>query len=216
MNLRLLIDEFRVRAQDTARPYLWPDDELAASATEGESEAAVRALLIRDADEIDVDAGDASAIRLPDGLFDIQHASLRDSGGAVFDLLGATRRELDLFVPGWRTKTIRPSYYIHDDKTLTLSSVPDVDYTLCIEFFRLPKSALRADEDEPEIAEVHHQKLIDWMLYRAYSKPDADAFDPNKAKDSLAAFTAYFGRRGNAGQRRGQNAGRPHRNKVHL
>lgn len=73
---------------------------------------------------------------------------------------------------------------------------------------------MQDDDDEPEIAEVHHINLLDWVLFRAYSKPDADAFDPNRSADSMKSFSDYFGKRGTADLRRRQNANRPHRNTL--
>lgn len=215
MNLRDGIDQFRIRAMDTAKPYLWSDAELSGWFSEAESEAAVRALLIRDSDTIAVATGDTDPYELPAALFDIQYAELRAADGSVTDIYGSSRRELDRLRPGWRSKVERPTNYVHDDKSLTLSAIPDQDYTLYIEFFRLPKSALEEDDDTPEINEVHHMNLVDWVLFRAYAKPDSDAFDPGKAKESEAAFVSYFGKRSNADIRRRQNASRPHRNRVH-
>ena len=215
MNLRDGIDQFRVRAQDTKRPYLWPDPEIAGWFSEAESEAAVRALLIFDTEELAVSAGDSEKIVLPLPLFDIQHAELRAADGSVTVIDGSSRRELDRLRPGWRSKTERPTHYVHDDKSLSLSAIPDQNYTLYIEFFRLPKRALEEDEDVPEINEVHHFNLIDWVLFRAYSKPDADAFNPDKSKEAEVAFVSYFGKRSNADIRRKQNASRPHHNRVH-
>lgn len=215
MNLRDGIDQFRVRAMDTVKPYLWPDRELAGWFSEAEEEAAVRARLIFDTDEITVGTGETGKIDLPPRLFDIQYAELRAADGSITEIAGGSRRELDRLRPGWRSNVERPTNYVHDDKSLYLSAIPDQDYTLYVEFFRLPKAALEEDEDTPEINEVHHMNLVDWVLFRAYAKPDADAFNPEKSKESEAAFVSYFGKRSNADIRRRQNASRPHRNRVH-
>lgn len=215
MNLREGIDQFRIRAMDTAKPYLWPDKELAPWFAEAEAEAAVRALLIFDAAEISVSTGETGKIDLPTQLFDIHYAKLIAADGTVTELSHSSRRELDRLRQGWRDRTERPTNYVHDDKSLILSAIPDQDYTLYIEFYRLPSEPMAEDEDEPEINEVHHLNLIDWVLFRAYSKPDADAFNPNKAKEAEAAFVSYFGKRSNADMRRKQNANRPHRNRIH-
>ena len=213
MNLGELIVDFRIKAQDTVRPYLWPDKEVAPLFAEAESEASVRAKLINDTDEIPVAIGD-TVLDLPSGLFDIQYAELRAADGTAYEIVGASRRELDKFRPGWRTRSERPREYVHDDKTLTLGAVADAEYTLYLDFFRLPAGMSKA-EDEPEIHEIHHLNLVDWVLFRAYSKPDADTFNPGKAKEAEAAFVSYFGKRSNADVRRKQNANRPHRNVVH-
>jgi len=216
MDLAAMIGQFRVQAQDARKPYLWPDSELEYWFSEAESEAAVRARLLRDTDEFSIASGNNDPLELPIGLFDIQHAELRASDGTTYEISATSRRDLDWLRPGWRSRAERPTNYVHDDKQLILSSLPDQDYTLYLEFFRLPKNRLEGDDDEPEIAEAHHANLIDWVLFRAYSKPDADAFDANKSAVSLAAFERYFGASTNADLRRRQNASRPHRNRVHL
>ena len=215
MTLGDMIDLFRIRAQDTKKPYLWPDPELALAFSEAEGEAAVRSLLIHDTDELSFTAGESGPASLPAALFDIQYAELRAADGAAYEIAGASRRELDRIQPGWRTRTERPTNYVHDDNALFLSAITDQAYTLYIEFFRLPKAPLVDDGDAPEISESHHANLVDWVLYRAFSKPDADGFDPKRAGESLNDFESYFGRRSTADQRRRQNAGRPQRNKVH-
>jgi len=34
---------------------------------------------------------------------------------------------------------------------------------------------------------------VQWMLYRAYMRQDADTFNPNKAASALAEFVREFG-----------------------
>ncbi len=213
MNLGDLKNEFRVRAQDTRKPYLCPDSELDLWFNEAEGEAAVRARLIHDTDEIPVAVGD-TLLDLPSGLFDIQYAELRAADGVAYEIASASRRELDRFRPGWRIRSERPREFVHDDKTLTLGAVADAAYTLYIEFFRMP-SGMEDDESAPEINESHHLNLVDWVLFRAFSKPDIDMVDPVRAKESEAAFVSYFGKRSNADIRRRQNASRPHHNRCH-
>lgn len=213
MNRGDLKADFRIKTQDLARPYLWPDSEVDAWFNEAESEAAVRALLIRDSAEISVAAGD-TVLSLPSGLFNIQYAELRASDGSAYELFGSSRRELDGLKPGWRMNTERPVAYVHDDKALTLGAISDAAYTLYLEFFRLPRG-MDGDDDDPEIHEIHHLNLVNWVLFRAYSKPDAETLNPGKALEAEAAFSSYFGKHGTADVRRRQNASRPHRNKVH-
>ncbi len=215
MNLRALVDVFRIKAQDNVRPYLWPDDEVAAWFSDAEQEAAIRARLITDHEEIAIAAGEAG-IDLPKCLFDIQYAELRSADGTAREIKGTDRVTLDASRPGWRTKTEPPTGYIHDDRTLTFGAIPDADYTLYLEFFRVPAARLENDSDEPEIAEQHHMALLDWVLFRAYEKPDADTMNPGKSAEGEARFTAYFGQRPNADLRRRQNANRPHRNRLHM
>ena len=215
MNLGDLDADFRVRVQDTKRPYLWPKPEVARWFSEAESEAAVRARLIVDDEEFSFAAGDSPRVDLPEALFDIQYAEIRDASGNVFPVKASSRADQDKYNSEWRKNVERPTFYIHEDRALVLNAIPDQAYTLYIEFFRLPSKALEDEEDSPEIAEIHHAGLIDWVEFRAYSKPDADAFNPGKAKEAESRFVAYFGKRLNADLRRRQNANRPHRNRVH-
>ena len=48
-------------------------------------------------------------------------------------------------------------------------------------------------DGEPEIRAHLHKKLVSWMEYRAYSKPDVDYADPKKAANGLAEFESEFG-----------------------
>lgn len=214
MTLEDLITEFRGRATDTVAPYLFSDDEITRWINEAESEAAIRARLIVDTTEIDVSAGDP-VCDLPEKLFDIRYAELRNTGGERFEVIASSRQGLDAARPGWRTRAARPCEYVHDDKALMLGAVPDADYTLALEFFREPAYPLTNDTDEPEIHARHHVHLVEWALHKAYSKPDAETQNPGEAVKAEQTFTQYFGRRPNADTRRRQNASRPHRNKLH-
>ena len=46
---------------------------------------------------------------------------------------------------------------------------------------------------EPEIHQAHHEHLIQWALHRAFSVPDSELFDPDRARLAEEEFTAYFG-----------------------
>lgn len=214
MNLRGLIEQFRILAQDKVRPYLWPDDEVAPWFAEAEKEAAIRSRLIHDSDEFVVGIGETT-IDLPDGLFDIQYAEVRSASGEAKEISATDRTTLNAKRPGWRTESKQPVDYIHDDKSLTFGSVPDAEFTLYLEFYRTPSKALQQDSDKPEINDQHHGNLVDWVLFRAYSKPDPDTQNPGKAKEAEERFEDYFGKRPDADLRRRQNANRPHRNRLH-
>ena len=88
-------------------------------------------------------------------------------------------------------------------------------YTLYLEFFRIPARRVSCMDSRFEINEIHHLHLVDWVLHKAYSKPDVDTLNPGKAKDAEGRFIASFGKRPSADLRRRQNANRPHRNRLH-
>jgi hypothetical protein len=55
--------------------------------------------------------------------------------------------------------------------------------------FRLPFDVVAGDD--LEIDAQHHLKLLDWVKHKAYSIPDTDTYDSQKAAKHEAAFTAY-------------------------
>lgn len=216
MHLGSLITEFRILAQDTARPYLWSDDELTTWFNEAEREAAIRAKLIHASADLSIALGDTDC-DVSDGIFDIRYAELRATDGRAYEIAAIDRDLLNATRPGWRTKSDRPREFIHnEDDTLTLGFVSDADYTLYIEGYRTPSNAMDGDDSKPEIGDIHHIHLLDWVFFRAYSRPDADTMNAGKSADGEGRFTSYFGKRANADLRRRQNASRPHRNRTHL
>jgi len=76
---------------------------------------------------------------------------------------------------------------------MNLAPEPDVVGTLYLEGYRLPLASLSASTDVPEVNAVHHRHLVDWALHRAFSVPDSESFDAQRAGQAEAAFSAYFG-----------------------
>lgn len=215
MKLADLIALFRRESDDRVKPYLFPDDDVIDYLAEAEREAAQRGNLIRDTEEFPIKAGDTT-LDIGALIYDIQYSELMLSDGTFAKIVPTDRDTLDADRPGWRRRTDRPSAYIHDDKTLLLDAIADQDCSLYLEFYRLPEDPLKDDSDEPEIAAAHHEHLVDWALYRAFGRPDADGYDPTRADKAEGRFSAYFGKSKNADLRRRQNKNRPHRNRSHL
>lgn len=215
MTLAELIASFRVDADDAAAPFLWPDAEVTPWFGEAEDEACIRAKLIRDSTSsfctIAIAVGDMTKT-LDTSILSIEYASITDAAGNVYVLTPTDRLEMDRKRPDWRTEARVPDGFIHDDKTLTLNAPADAAYTLNLEVHRLPTHADGADES-PEIHAAHHRHLVDWVLFRAYSKPDAETMNKVKAAEAEARFERYFGKRPDASIRRKQLANRPHHNK---
>jgi hypothetical protein len=68
--------------------------------------------------------------------------------------------------------------------------------------YRYPIWPLQRLSDRFEIAAKHHERLLDWVLFRCYSKRDSDTYRPEKAQASEAAFMDSFGIRENADRQR--------------
>lgn len=214
MNLADLIAAYRSDAVDNALPYLASDSDLTIWFAEAQEEACIRARLIYDTStlaicKVQVTAGTRS-YPLHAAVFEIAFATLTDGNGEVSKLDQMDRVELTRISPDWRLKTERPKFLIHDDTRIELAFTPDQDYELTIEAYRLP---LQPIANGLEIAGAHHRRLVDWALYRAYSRPDADLQDAEKAGNALANFEAYFGLRPDVDLRKATQANGPHFNK---
>ncbi len=215
MNLREMIDRYRVLARDSRRPYLCDDAELVAHFNEAQDEASMRASLLRDFDEFDIAAGDTE-IEFDCDANDIEYVELRSSAGeAIAELHVASIDSADKLRPFWRTVSDQPEMVMPDGRRLVLGCASNADYKVFVEFFRKPK-ALSGMSDTPEFSSRHHPRLIDWVMFRAYSKPDADIARAEDAAANLAMFEKYFGRRKSAVASRESIRNKPHRNKCHL
>ena len=220
MNLEQLIQQFRVDADDTVtNPPLWADEWIAAWLTEAQAEAAIRGRLLYEADNAAVCqiavAANAATHDLHKSLFELVHLRFQATGATTSSVLTIkSREELDRIRPGWRDETGTPRYAVQDDTRITLVPRPEVAGTLHVEGYRVPLKALANDTDKPEIHEAHHRHLVHWALHRAFTKPDADGADPNKAAMAEAAFTKHFGVAPDADLRRSTRSDEVQTNKA--
>lgn len=229
MNLGQLIAAFRARAFDTKEPYLWSAEEVAEFAEDAENEAAERARLIRDSlttavCEVPVVAGtavymlDPRILSVDRAKLDSQSVPLALSSTAAMDAgMGGRPRDwrtssgtyVGGIGGGWEGRSGTPTTAVLDAEgagwKLTLAPAPNKDDTLRLQVFRLPLQPLSSDSDNiPEIPARLHIRLVDWMLFRAYSKQDTETADPAAAARAEAAFTSAFGPRIDANARRKQ------------
>ena len=198
MNLQALIAAFRVDAKDRADPPLFEEEDVIAWLNEAQDEAAVRARLLHESAnatlcEIAVQAGVTVYVLHP-SLYELDYLVFEPSDGSqARQVTLKSAGELDRSMPDWRRERGFVDHAVQDDKSLRLARVPAVGGVLRIEGYRLPLVAMAQDTDEPEIHRAHHRHLVDWALFRAFSVPDADTFDPVRAGKAEAAFSTYFG-----------------------
>lgn len=198
MNLEQLIASFRVDADDLEEPHLFKDEWIAAWLSEAQAEAAIRGrLILEDANpavcQIAVTAGQAS-YELHRSIYEIADLRFVPAGQPKSVPLALVTREwLDDKRPGWRDCAGTPQFAIQTDRRIRLVGAPDADGMLHLEAYRAPLKALENDTDKPELAEAHHRHLVQWALHRAFSRPDSETIDPQRADRALAAFTSYFG-----------------------
>ena len=207
MNLEQLTAQFRVDADDLTEPYFWNAEWIATWLTEAQAEAAIRKRLLYEASnpavcQIAVAANTATH-DLHKSLFELVHLRFQATGATTSSVVTIkAREELDRIRPGWRDETGTPRHAIQDDTRITLVPRPELAGTLHIEGYRVPLKALENDTDKPEIHEAHHRHLVHWALHRAFTKPDSETIDPQRAATAEAAFTHYFGPRPDADLRR--------------
>lgn len=219
MNLEQLIAQFRVDAHDTETPHLFEDEWVAGWLTEAVAEAAIRGRLLLEAAnpivcQIAVTAG-TSVYTLHPSLFEIVHLRFLPTGATRSEPIKlVTREELERLRPNWRDDADRLEWAIQHDTTIQLVATPATAGVLHIEGYRVPLKALENDTDKPEISTAHHHKLVHWALHRAFSRPDSDAFDPNRSAKAEAQFSAYFGPSPDSDLRRSTRIDATHTNKV--
>lgn len=197
MTLQELIALYRAQSMDQADPPFCADPLLAIYASEAQVEACRRGKLIRDSSSsacaIAFKAGDI-AVKLHPKVVRIVSARL---GGMIIH--GRTVEEMDCLYPGWMDdgRTGMPQVLVTDASAgkLHLYPIPDAIGTIRLTVERLPLAGLRNGDDEPEIRAELHAGLVDWMLFRAYSREDTDLHNDAKAAVALQRFEAEFGRK---------------------
>lgn len=205
MELREIITEYRIQADDTAAQPKTTDETLALWASEAEREACERAKLILDtSDTTDLTtfaiSADQATVTLPDIIHEIFSAQFTSSAGGRAKTLEFAGLDWIVKNSDWRTESCaRPDYIAHASKTLArLYPVPNTAGTLQLTVYRLPLYDMEDASDEPEIPTQYHRALIHWMLYKTYLGKDGEQEDPARASRELDLFEARFGKRHNA------------------
>lgn len=219
MTLEELIARFRADADDAIEPYLFSPDEVTAWLNEAQDEAALRARLIFEDTEasvcqIDVLA-DVATYATHATLFEITKATYTPTDGDAIDLYITDRVQLDRERPDWRSSTEEPFGLIQDDTKVRIVPPPSTTGLLKVEGYRLPLTQMSSDGDTPEVSQIHHRHLVYWALHCAFSKPDSETVDKDKAAVAEAVFIRNFGRRPDAETRKETQANRPQHNQSH-
>jgi hypothetical protein len=202
MTLSDLIAAFRTEAADQAEPPLWSDAEIAGYLADAESEACIRARLLFDESSpavavIGIDT--AAWVALDPSIIDVTRAHLASSPGRL--LAQCPPEVLDRQWWGWETQTGPPTgYYVIGNRLRLIPQPTQASDTLYLSVYRTPLVPLTADDLDasPEIQDPHHLRLLDWALYRAYSKRDIDTADMTRANGYRLSFVEHFGPRPSA------------------
>jgi hypothetical protein len=215
MNLTTLIKTAATRADDLAAGLLWSRAEWIEFANDAQSEACRRARLL-----VDSTTPAVCSITLVDGtptydlhdsIIFVRRVRLLESvdGTALSILKRRHSNDLDGSAgPGWQEEVGQPRMWVPDldDHKFRPYPIPDTDdweVSLTVHRTALVPTAnetypMEDGDDEPEIRRRHHLGLVNWMLYRAYSKQDSQCYNPKAAAMFLADFEAEFGKKSSA------------------
>lgn len=218
MTLAQLIARYRTAAHDKAQPYFASDEEVTEWLNDAVREAAIRGRLIHESADplvcrIAVEP-DQSVYPLHAALYELTYLAVLPADGArPCGIRLISEEALDAARRDWRYGTGPSEFAIQGDKSLRLAPTPRTAGTLVVEGYRLPMTIMElADKDtaEPEINESHHIHLVQWALFRAFSIPDSELLDPNRAALAEDEFTRYFGARPDSDLRRITREDVPH------
>lgn len=198
-----LISAFRDETQDTRTDEpLWSDRLLIRYAVESMHEACRRAGLLIDSQSsmclVSATPSDPM-IKLDGRVLSVLRIVLEDVPDIPLVRMSVT--DMDSRMPGWeRSSASCPIWYVEDYQTGYLRLVPSLTYAtnLRMTVSRLPLEDPAKKTDAIEIRMEYVNSLVQWMLYRAYSRQDADSFDPKKAATALAEFEREFGKKTSA------------------
>ena len=220
MNLADLIRRFRVLSKDVVLPYRTEDQDVIDWLNDAQAQACVRGrLLVAEGDQllcqIALTPGQ-STYPLHRSLYELIDLRVITPTGEVRKVVLKSREWLDAEFPEWRDCQRDCTMAIQTDTGLRLVGKVNAGEVLRLEAYRLPLKKLDNDTDKPEIHEAHHEHLIQWALHKAFSVPDSELFDPNRAALSERAFTSYFGRLPDSDLRRITREDVPHHNEAIL
>lgn len=204
MDTNELYDAYRNDVVDTARPYLWLDEEVWRYMADAHRMyfrllGGIADFLTDEVCRVECPAGQAIVELHPSVLRVMQARRLSDN--APVTVVNQTDLPLLTEVDYGRQREIfmddRPGpvkYMVTGMKrsVARLVMTPQVDEQLALTVYRTPIDiADGPDKELTELDEEHHIHLLDWMKHLAYKKQDAETFDRAKSEECGANFRAY-------------------------
>lgn len=219
MNLAELRDSFRYKAGDKATPPLWKDAELDRLVNLAYIEAVDRGLTIFDRTNFTITTAsgipeyqlDRRIIKIKqpwlvgltvDGVKADDEPIYSMTSDEIIDWTRWYRFGSDIMYQTVTFGALR--YGVTEDKTFILAPTPTEVRDIRLELWRFPLVPLESKDDEPELDEIYHDKMLSWALHLAYMNQDAETVDGIKAAQYADDFERDFGPPKNARQRRAQ------------
>lgn len=232
MEASKIIADARREVDDRTPPYHVEDEDFFEWLSEAEREAAIRGRLLfeyvnPDLCEITIVPGQAR-YALDPRWFAIEAVALdrtqNNPGSDVVSLQPVNTLQSQLAyrrgpssapipnLPWWFYKNgCRLETFSVDGSTITVGPTPDDTYGASIQpgvlrlaGYRMPLFDIESNDDEPEIPAVHHDGLVQWMLYKFFSQKDEEFKDDKRAALAFNLFEARFGPRPTAVEMRKQ------------
>lgn len=201
-----LLAYFRAQVNDRVQPYFASDDDCYVWMTDARRELCRRTLGIPDAqtDEICTYLVKAGTVwtKVDDRILQFIDAYWTDQNGMdrkiLFgnqeNMLGYVRYDYGQRVSyGWSQTPGEPTYAIIGEQDGFIKWNPPFqsDYTVHLTVYRECLNDITGDGQDLEVAPRHHINLADWMMFRYYSRQDAEAYDKGKAVEFEARFVSY-------------------------
>jgi hypothetical protein len=206
VNAQELYDAFRSDVVDTAKPYLWKDEEVFRY-----MDAAYKMFVRLTGGIADITTSEVCNVDLVAGtdMYDLHPSILRIMGATrlsdagIVEVINQTDTpklfksayDYGQFRQFMMTNTPGPVRYLvigrQRGKAKTIQ-IPAENDTLLLDVFRLPLNTI-TDENGlmDEVREDHHLYFLDWMKHLAYKKNDSETFDKGKSQEYKQSFEEY-------------------------
>lgn len=213
MQLQALMQEFRIRRDDTTKPYDWSDEEVVSYINEAITEACERAWLIEDSTTPEVCR---ITLRADKAIYEL-HPSVIKVKRVTFDgrAIDETSTEaMDMLAPEWEeeTDTTPRAFILANDQGIRPYPIPsESGGVLNLTVYRNPidPMSLTRPKAEPEIHERHQLRMLHWAYRCAMLKRDSVTYNPEAAAAEEALFARSFGLLPDANVRRKHRDRRP-------
>lgn len=195
-----LLKQFRSEVVDTAKPYLWSDEEVyrymnSAYRKFVQETGGVADVNTEEVCEVAYSAGD-QFVELHPSILRITRVTLDGEKLAVKNITDMDKAEEDYGrpIPTNLDESGTVSCVVIGEKRnlARLVKVPDTAGTLKLNVYRMPLGTIQgASSTFADVEDDHHEYFSLWMQYRAFSKQDSDGYNEGLSKKRQEEFLRY-------------------------